>query len=82
MARELDYALTLVRVFVADLDRAARFYTETLGMPLVQREDEAGWAQQRQEERRAGDGRKSARKRHALHVLSSRFGWEILLIAR
>jgi predicted enzyme related to lactoylglutathione lyase len=41
----LDYALTLVRVFVADFERSVRFYAETLGMPLSLRDDAAGWAQ-------------------------------------
>lgn len=41
----LDYVLTLVRVFVTDLERAVEFYTNTLGMPLVMCDDELGWAQ-------------------------------------
>jgi len=42
---DLEYALSLVRVFVTDFDRAVRFYAETLEMPLAMRDDEAGWAQ-------------------------------------
>ena len=41
----LDYRLMLVRVFVRDLERAVRFYTETLGMKLSFRSDPLGWAQ-------------------------------------
>lgn len=41
----LDYRLLLVRVFVRDLDRAVRFYADTLGMKLSFRSDELGWAQ-------------------------------------
>lgn len=40
-----DYALSIVRVFVTDWARAVRFYTETVGIPAVVRDDSAGWAQ-------------------------------------
>lgn len=43
--RSPEYVLTLVRVFVTDLARSVRFYSETLGMPLTLRDDELGWAQ-------------------------------------
>jgi predicted enzyme related to lactoylglutathione lyase len=45
VADEFHYALTLVRIFVTDFERAVRFYTETLEMPLTMRDDELGWAQ-------------------------------------
>jgi predicted enzyme related to lactoylglutathione lyase len=45
VADEFHYALTLVRIFVTDFERAVRFYTETLEMPLTLRDDELGWAQ-------------------------------------
>ncbi|MCG8592358.1 MAG: VOC family protein [Proteobacteria bacterium] len=41
----MDYKLFAIRVFVRDWERAVRFYTETLGMPLAYRSDELGWAQ-------------------------------------
>jgi catechol 2,3-dioxygenase-like lactoylglutathione lyase family enzyme len=41
----MEYRLFAVRVFVTDWERALRFYTETLGMPLAFRSDETGWAQ-------------------------------------
>ena len=41
----MDYRLSVVRVFVTDWERAVRFYTETLEMPLAFRSDEFGWAQ-------------------------------------
>jgi len=41
----MEYELILVRVFVTDFERAVRFYTETLEMPLGFRSDEMGWAQ-------------------------------------
>lgn len=41
----MDYRLFAVRVFVSDWDRAIRFYTETLGIPVAFRDDETGWAQ-------------------------------------
>jgi lactoylglutathione lyase len=44
---ELAYKLLLVRIFVTDFERAVRFYTETLGMPLSTRDDAMGWAQLR-----------------------------------
>jgi catechol 2,3-dioxygenase-like lactoylglutathione lyase family enzyme len=44
---ELAYRLLLVRIFVRDFERAVRFYTETLGMPLAFRDDAIGWAQLR-----------------------------------
>jgi len=40
----MDYKLFAVRVFVTDWERALRFYTETLGMPVTFRSDETGWA--------------------------------------
>ena len=40
-----DYTLSVVRVFVTDWARAVRFYTETVGIPAVVRDDSAGWAQ-------------------------------------
>jgi lactoylglutathione lyase len=42
---EPAYRLSLIRVAVRDFERALRFYTETLGMPLAQRLDKYGWAQ-------------------------------------
>jgi lactoylglutathione lyase len=41
----MRYKLSVVRVFVTDWERAVRFYTETLGIPLASRNDAAGWAQ-------------------------------------
>ena len=41
----MDCRLTIVRVFVRDFERALRFYTETLGIPLALRSDEFHWAQ-------------------------------------
>jgi catechol 2,3-dioxygenase-like lactoylglutathione lyase family enzyme len=41
----MDYRLAFVRVFVTDWDRALRFYAHTLGMPVMFRSDELGWAQ-------------------------------------
>jgi lactoylglutathione lyase len=41
----MDYKLYAVRVFVTDWERALRFYTETLGIPVASRSDELGWAQ-------------------------------------
>jgi len=41
----VEYKLFAVRVFVTDWDRAIRFYSETLGMPIAFRSDEIGWAQ-------------------------------------
>ena len=41
----MEYKLFAVRVFVTDWDRAIRFYSETLGMPVAFRSDELGWAQ-------------------------------------
>jgi catechol 2,3-dioxygenase-like lactoylglutathione lyase family enzyme len=41
----LAYALSVVRIFVTDWERAIRFYTETLGMPATSRSDEFGWAE-------------------------------------
>ena len=41
----MDCRLTIVRVFVRDFERAVRFYTETLGIPLSLRSDEFAWAQ-------------------------------------
>ncbi len=41
----MDCKLYAVRVFVADWDRAIRFYTETLGIPTTLRDDSLGWAQ-------------------------------------
>ena len=41
----MEYKLTTVRVFVTDWERAIRFYTETLEMSAVFRDDEHGWAQ-------------------------------------
>jgi len=39
------YRLAFVRVFVTDWERALRFYTESLGMPIMFRDDDLGWAQ-------------------------------------
>jgi lactoylglutathione lyase len=39
-----DYALSVVRIFVTDWARAVRFYTETVGIPAVVRDDAMGWA--------------------------------------
>ena len=41
----MKYHLFLVRIFVDDWPRAVAFYVETLGMPLLYRDDEGGWAQ-------------------------------------
>ena len=41
----MDYRLNFVRVFVRDWDRAATFYTGTLGMEPTFRGDEMGWMQ-------------------------------------
>ena len=41
----MECRLSVVRVFVKDWPRAVRFYTETLGIPLVSKHDEFGWAQ-------------------------------------
>jgi lactoylglutathione lyase len=41
----MGYKLSIVRIFVTEWERAVRFYTETLGIPLAFREDAAGWAQ-------------------------------------
>jgi len=41
----MKYKLYAVRVFVTDWDRAIRFYTETLQMPVAYRDDKIGWAQ-------------------------------------
>ncbi len=41
----MEYKLYAVRVFVTDWERAIRFYTETLGIPVAFRSDELGWAQ-------------------------------------
>jgi len=41
----LQYELYAVRVFVADWERALRFYTGLLEMPLAFRSDELGWAE-------------------------------------
>ena len=41
----MQYKLFAVRVFVTDWQRAIRFYTETLGIPIAYRNDEIGWAQ-------------------------------------
>lgn len=40
-----SYELAVVRIFAHDFDEAVRFYTDTLGMALVSRADEFGWAQ-------------------------------------
>lgn len=39
------YQAAVVRVFVRDWERALRFYTEALGMPLASRSDPFGWAE-------------------------------------
>jgi catechol 2,3-dioxygenase-like lactoylglutathione lyase family enzyme len=39
------YQAVVVRVFVRDWERALRFYTEALGMPLASRSDPFGWAE-------------------------------------
>lgn len=41
----MEYQLFAVRVFVSDWERAIRFYTQTLGIPLAYRDDALGWAQ-------------------------------------
>lgn len=40
-----DYVLSVVRIFVTDWARAIRFYTETVEIPAVVRDDAGGWAQ-------------------------------------
>ena len=35
----MECRLSIVRVFVRDFERALRFYTETLGIPLALRSD-------------------------------------------
>ena len=41
----VQYKLFAVRVFVTDWQRALRFYTDTMGIPVAYRNDEFGWAQ-------------------------------------
>jgi catechol 2,3-dioxygenase-like lactoylglutathione lyase family enzyme len=41
----MDYTLYATRVFVTDWERALRFYTETLEMPVGFRSDDIGWAE-------------------------------------
>ena len=41
----MECRLSIVRVFVRDFERALRFYTGTLGIPLALRSNEYGWAQ-------------------------------------
>jgi catechol 2,3-dioxygenase-like lactoylglutathione lyase family enzyme len=41
----MECRLSIVRVFVRDFERALRFYTGTLGIPLALRSDAYGWAQ-------------------------------------
>ena len=41
----MQYKLFAVRVFVTDWQRAIRFYTDTMGIPIAYRNDEIGWAQ-------------------------------------
>ena len=41
----MDFSLILIRVFASDWDRAVRFYTEVLEIPLAERQDELGWAE-------------------------------------
>ena len=41
----MQYKLSAVRVFVTDWQRAIRFYTEIMGIPIAYRNDEIGWAQ-------------------------------------
>jgi len=41
----MDYRLLAVRVFVPDRDRAVRFCTETLDVPVAYRSDDLGWLQ-------------------------------------
>lgn len=41
----MDFSLIVVRIFVKDWPRAVRFYTETLGMAVLYRDEELGWAQ-------------------------------------
>lgn len=41
----MDFELAVVRIFVSDWNRAIRFYTETLGLPVSYRSDEYGWAE-------------------------------------
>jgi predicted enzyme related to lactoylglutathione lyase len=41
----MECRLSIVRVFVRDFERALRFYSGTLGIPIALRSDEYGWAQ-------------------------------------
>ena len=41
----MRYRLAFVRVFVTDWERALGFYTGVLGLELVLRDDDHGWAQ-------------------------------------
>jgi catechol 2,3-dioxygenase-like lactoylglutathione lyase family enzyme len=41
----MRYKLSVVRIFVTDWERALRFYTETLEIPLAFKNDAMGWAQ-------------------------------------
>jgi catechol 2,3-dioxygenase-like lactoylglutathione lyase family enzyme len=41
----VEFSLSSVRVFVRDFERAIAFYRDVLGIPLVLRSDELGWAQ-------------------------------------
>ena len=40
----MSYRVWYTTVYVADFDRAVDFYAKTIGMPLVRREDEFGYA--------------------------------------
>lgn len=41
----MEFKLYALRIFVTDWERAIRFYTETLGIPMNYRSDELGWAE-------------------------------------
>ena len=45
MSEPIDYSLYAVRIFVSDWERALSFYTEKLGMKLLGRFDDMGWAE-------------------------------------
>ena len=41
----MEYSLILIRVFVSDMERAIRFYTESLGIRLASRSQDFAWAE-------------------------------------
>lgn len=45
MAHDTSYKASAIRVFVHDWERALRFYSETLGMPVEYQSSDMGWAE-------------------------------------